>query len=358
MITDKAAWPRLQNYVTDMVGAFADDKRVVVWDVYNEPGNSGMGDKSQPLMEAAFEWARAAKPTQPLTVGPWTDFNSPFSRRMMELSDVISFHGYDDRAGMEAKLKICAAPGRPVFCTEWLLRQGGNTFEAILPLFKERKIGCWHWGLVAGRTQTYFPWGSPRNAPEPALWQHDVLHRDGTPYKSREAALIRFVTGVSKTAPPEPMTIVPTAEKTAVSWRMTTEKPGDDWHKPGFDDAAWQTAPAPFGTLEPNIARQPRTPWHSPDIWLRREFKMPAGNFMDFALTAHFDENAEIYLDGVLAAKLPGFNAAYQSFPLNAAAAALLKPGKHLLAVQCRQTGGGQYFDAGLEATPAPETKR
>ena len=26
----------------------------VVWDLYNEPGNSGMGEKSRPLLEAAF----------------------------------------------------------------------------------------------------------------------------------------------------------------------------------------------------------------------------------------------------------------------------------------------------------------
>ncbi len=106
--------------MTDLVGTFAQDRWIVVWDLYNEPGN-GMGDKSQPLMEAAFAWAREMKPIQPLTTGAWTDFSSPLSHRIMELSDIVSFHGYDPVPEIEAKLKICAAYGRPVLCTEWLV---------------------------------------------------------------------------------------------------------------------------------------------------------------------------------------------------------------------------------------------
>ena len=110
----------MEQYVTDLVGTFAQDRRIVVWDLYNEPGN-GMGDKSQPLMEAAFAWAREMKPIQPLTTVAWTDFSSPLSHRIMELSDIVSFHGYDPVPEIEAKLKICAAYGRPVLCTEWLV---------------------------------------------------------------------------------------------------------------------------------------------------------------------------------------------------------------------------------------------
>ena len=94
MVTDRTAWPALEQYVKDIIKTFANDRRVVVWDLYNEPGN-GPGEQSRPLMEAAFVWAREVGPSQPLTTGAWTDFDSPFSRRMMELSDVVSFHGYD-----------------------------------------------------------------------------------------------------------------------------------------------------------------------------------------------------------------------------------------------------------------------
>ena len=194
MVTDRAAWPALEPYVKDMIGAFRQDRRIVVWDLYNEPGN-GLDAKSRPLMEAAFAWARAVNPSQPLTTGAWAEMTSPFSRRMMELSDIVSFHGYDSVPGVEAKLKICATYGRPVLCTEWMVRREGNSFERLLPLFRDRKIGCWSWGLVAGRTQTYFPWGSPKDAPEPKLWQHDILHADGTPFNARETQFIKATIG-------------------------------------------------------------------------------------------------------------------------------------------------------------------
>ena len=353
MVTDRLAWLPLEQYVKDMVGAFARDRRIVVWDLYNEPGN-GIGDKSQALMEAAFAWARQMKPIQPLTTGAWTDFNSPLSRRMMELSDIVSFHGYDPVPEIEAKLKICAAHGRPVLCTEWLVRRSGNTFERLLPLFRDRKIGCWNWGLVAGRTQTYFPWGSPTNAPEPNHWQHDILRADGRPFNAREAQFIKVIMGkLPASALPQRTTLVPTAEKSPVPWRYTLEKPAGDWFKPDFNDAAWKRGAAPFGTEEPPFGRKPNTVWTSADLWLRREFELPPGKFTDLALLLHYDEDAAVYINGVLAVKAGGYNAAYESFDITPEAQATLKPGKNVMAVHCHQTIGGQYLDLGIEGVPA-----
>jgi hypothetical protein len=357
MVTDRAAWPALEQYVKDLVGAFARDRRIVVWDLYNEPGN-GMGEKSRPLVEGAFAWAREMKPAQPLTIGAWADFNSPFSRRMMELSDVVSFHAYDGLAGTEAKVKICREYGRPILCTEWMARGHGSRFETHLPFFKANRIGCYNWGLVAGRTQTYFPWGSPQGAPEPKLWHHDIFRADRTAFKAREAEFIKVATGrLPASALPQRIVLVPTAEKTPVAWRYTLEKPADDWFKFDFNDAAWKQGAAPFGTLEPPFARKPNTVWTSADIWLRREFEMPAGQFIELALLLHHDEDTEVYLNGVLAAKVGGYNAAYESFEITPEAQATVKTGKNTLAVHCHQTAGGQYFDLGIEGCSAERTK-
>jgi hypothetical protein len=190
-VVDRAAWPDLERYIKDLVGRFGNDRRVLIWDLYNEPGNSRMGEKSLPLAAAAFRWAREAKPSQPLTIGAWTNFDGRMSKALMEMSDVVSFHGYDGPAGVVGKSQICRGYNRPVLCTEWLHRQSGNTFETILPIFAEDRIGSYHWGLVAGRTQTYMPWGSKRGDSLPKVWQHDVFRADGKPYDAKEFELLR-----------------------------------------------------------------------------------------------------------------------------------------------------------------------
>ena len=339
---DRAAWPKLEQYVQEMVSAFASDKRVLAWELYNEPS------ASLPLVEAAFQWARAARPSQPVTTTLYG--KAEMQKRILELSDVLCFHHYGPTTGVKAEVARLLAYGRPVLCTEWMARGAGSRFETHLPFFKERKIACWNWGLVAGRTQTYFPWGSPKSAPEPKLWHHDILRLDGTPFKPREVQFIKVTTGrLPANTLPQPRMLVPTAEKSPVRWRFTLEKPAGDWFKASYDDSTWKQGAAPFGTLEPPIARQPNTLWTSADIWLRREFELPAGQFTDLALLLHHDEDTEVFINGVLALRAGGYNAAYDSFDVTPEAQAALKPGKNALAVHCHQTVGGQYIDLGLE---------
>jgi len=126
-----------------------------------------------------------------MTIGAWSNFQGRMSRRLMELSDIVSFHGYDAPAGVRARIEICRSYGRPVICTEWLRRQVGNTFASILPVFAANRVGGYHWGLVAGRTQTYMHWGSKKHSPMPKIWQHDVFHPDGRPYDEKELELLK-----------------------------------------------------------------------------------------------------------------------------------------------------------------------
>jgi len=190
-VTDRTAWADLEKYVKDIVSTFGQDKRILIWDLYNEPGNSGMGEKSLPLVEATFAWAREANPSQPLTIGVWASFEGRMSKRIIELSDIVSFHAYDNPDGVRSKIKLCQALGRPLICTEFLRRQAGNTFASILPLFAQNEVGWHNWGLVAGRTQTYMHWGSKKGDPMPKVWQHDIFHPDGRPYDPKEIELIR-----------------------------------------------------------------------------------------------------------------------------------------------------------------------
>jgi hypothetical protein len=142
--------------------------------------------------------------------------------------------------------------------------------------------------------------------------------------------------------------VIPSSRSAAQIWRYTLEKPGEGWQKAGFDDSAWKQAPGPFGSDgTPGI--KPGTQWTSDDIWLRRTVVMPEGVYKNLQLLVYHDEDIEVYVDGVLAGSLPGYQNSYEPLEINPDALSLLKPGAHLvLAVHCHQTTGGQGVDVGL----------
>lgn len=174
----KKAWPKLREYVMDLVGTYRDDKRVLAWDIYNEAQG-----KNRPLIESAFGWARRASPSQPL-ITCW---------HAHDLADVISFHCYGSPAKMKDMIAKHKTHGRPVLCTEWLLRRNGNTVADILPVLEKEDVGWFIWGLVTGRTQTCMHWSSKPGDPIPDNWQHDIFHADGKPYRPEEIKLFRKV---------------------------------------------------------------------------------------------------------------------------------------------------------------------
>ena len=213
VLRDAAKFAALEPYVTGMIAHFRNDRRIHGWDLWNEPDNRNDGaygprdlgaakaDTVLPLLAQTFAWARAARPSQPLTSGIWwgdysADKLSPFQRLQVEASDIVSFHSYrrpEETAGCIRQLQ---AQGRPLWCTEFMARGANSTFAGILPLLKEHHVGAWCWGFVQGRTQTHMPWDSWQRQydAEPELWFHEILRGDGTPYRTDEAELIRRLT--------------------------------------------------------------------------------------------------------------------------------------------------------------------
>jgi hypothetical protein len=153
--------------------------------------------------------------------------------------------------------------------------------------------------------------------------------------------------------PPKVVPLVSTSQEPGVKWRYTTSRPAEAWNKPDFNDAEWKVSEGGFGTAG-TPGGTIRTTWNTPDIWLRRDIVLPDRKLEEVMLMVHHDEDVEIYLNGVLAAEAKGYTTNYQPLSLTTAARAALKPGNNLLAVHCRQTGGGQYIDVGLvEAVPS-----
>ncbi len=202
IVEDPTQWPRLERYVKELLERFKADRRIAVWDLYNEPTNS-VGDpitgkrrpiNSVPLLRAVFEWARSVDGlSQPVTVGCWNGADA-LDQVCFELSDIVTFHGYLKPDKLRERIEKCGLPRRPVICTEWLARGAGSTFAASLPIFRQQCAGAIHWGLVAGKTQTNYPWGWNKDKGEPPVCHHDIFRTDGTLLHPEEGQIIRTAT--------------------------------------------------------------------------------------------------------------------------------------------------------------------
>lgn len=190
-----ATYPMLEEYIKDVMTTFRDDERVVVWDLYNEPGNSDYGNKSMPLLKNVFAWAREVNPSQPLSVGVWNLGLEDLNEYQVAHSDVITYHNYGDRADHEKWIADLQSYGRPMLCTEYMARTRNSTFESILPMLKEENVSAFNWGLVSGKTNTIYAWDTPvADGSEPDTWFHDIFRRNGDPYRQEEVQLIKEVT--------------------------------------------------------------------------------------------------------------------------------------------------------------------
>ena len=211
-LTDPSAEPKLEAYVKAIVGAFANDPRVLAWDIWNEPDNPTSQYPETPhktervdhLLPLAFAWARSEHPIQPLTsgvwIGNWSDpaRESATTKIQLAESDIISFHNYGWPEEFEARIHELQPLGRPILCTEYMARGAGSTFDNDLPIAKRYHVAAINWGLVAGKTQTYLPWDSwqrPYVLSQPTVWFHEVFRQDDTPYRQHEVDLIRQLTG-------------------------------------------------------------------------------------------------------------------------------------------------------------------
>ncbi len=213
ILKDESRWNReLKPYVVGVVGHFRDDRRVLMWDLMNEPDNDNPPYKAQELPDKAelalrlikeeWTWARSANPSQPLTSGVWKgdwssdDKLSEMASFQLQNSDVITFHSYEPPEVMKHRIQSLRRYGRPVVCTEYMARPLGSTFASILPILKAEKVGAYNWGFVEGKSQTIYPWDSWEKTytSEPPVWFHDIFRKDGSPYDPKEVTLIKQLT--------------------------------------------------------------------------------------------------------------------------------------------------------------------
>ena len=222
ILRDTARHDELKGYVKGVLNHFSEDKRVLLWDVYNEPDNVAgqpgrkeleVKDKQKywlALLKKVMRWSREVNPSQPLTSGIWRGEVShwgtlyslpPVDRYMIENSDVISFHAYDaDMELVKQKITELKKYDRPLLCTEYMARTNNNFFQNVLPILKKDKIAAINWGFVSGKSNTIYPWKSWDSTftAEPKMWFHDILRKDGTPFSKEEVDFIRDMTKTEK----------------------------------------------------------------------------------------------------------------------------------------------------------------
>jgi hypothetical protein len=214
LLKDESRWnAELKPYIVGVLGRFGNDKRVLMWDLMNEPDNDSSQYKATELPDKAtqalkllkreWEWARDVNPSQPLTSGVWKgDWSSDASlsemaRFQLQNSDIITFHSYDRPDITKRRIDSLRRYDRPIVCTEYMARPLGSTFAAILPLLKKEHVGAYNWGFANGKSQTIYPWDSWEKSysGEPPVWFHDIFRQDGVPYDAKETELIRHLTG-------------------------------------------------------------------------------------------------------------------------------------------------------------------
>jgi hypothetical protein len=186
----------LEAYVTDILTAFKDDGRIVLWDLYNEPGAENHGEKSLPLLQKIFTWARTANPSQPLSAGVGLGLFrfADLIKFQLENSDIITYHAYESPDIHRQLIDSLRKYKRPIICTEYMARTN-STFQTIMPMLKSENIGAINWGLVSGKTNTIFAWGTPMpDVAEPPVWFHDIFRKDGTPFSQEEIEIIKSLT--------------------------------------------------------------------------------------------------------------------------------------------------------------------
>jgi hypothetical protein len=318
-----------------MVDALRNHPSIVMWVPFNE----GWG---QHATEKHVEWLKSYDPTRLVNnASGWTD---------MRVGDVADLHAYPG-PGMPppethraSVLGEYGGLGLPVEGHTWVDKGnwGYRSFtskadvnKGYLDLMEQLRLHIGDGLAAAIYTQTT----------DVEIEVNGVMTYDRAQVKltPESIAANRRVYG----KPPVIKHLVEAADRGRHEWKYTTTAPSENWFAPDFNDGAWASAPGGFGVKNSHFAPV-GTAWQTPDIWLRRTFTLPSASLTNPHLRIYHDDDARVYLNGVLVAEMPGSTANYTFVPLNAAARAALRPGTNTLAVHAHQNRGGQFIDAGL----------
>jgi len=198
----------VEEYVKELAEHYGNDSRILIWNIWNEPGNSERRSTSLTMMTNVFNWLRKYDVMQPLTTDVYAampDFPFPdeymkdprieteIELAAIELSDIISFHYYGDYVHTRIYIERLRKYERPLICDEWLHRPMRSFVQTHLPLFKRENVGSYMFGFVNGKRQFNEPWEylKVRQDMDFSLWMHDIYHKNFLPYDQEEIDVIK-----------------------------------------------------------------------------------------------------------------------------------------------------------------------
>jgi hypothetical protein len=309
---------------------------IVSWVIFNE----GWGQYDTARITA---WAKKHDPTRIINqASGWAD------RKGGDVHDVHDYPGPSappPEPGRAAVLGEFGGLGLAIEGHVWTKKTWGYLGardKADLTRKYERLLqGCWRLHRERGLSAVVYTQLTDVESEANGLLTYDreVIKVD--------LARVAAVNGGDFSQLPTWTVVVPTSERVGLSWRYTLKKPGKGWYRADFDDSGWKEGPGGFGT-KGTPGAVVRTEWKTNNIWIRRPFDLPKGPTEGLHLRLHHDEDAEVYLNGVRAARVKGFVTDYVEVPIAEEALRALRPGCNTIAIHCRQTVGGQYIDAGL----------
>jgi len=327
--------PQFKTELEQLVRNHWNHPAIIMWVIFNE--SQGQHD-TEALVAAVRE------------LDPSRLINNASGDSDKNCGDVIDMHAYPDPGSPKPEEKRAAVlgefgglgfgvDGHRWAAAAWGYR-GAASMEALTRGYEKMIAKAWKLKDTAGLSAMIYTQITDLETECNGLLTYDRAVNKVDP--ERAAAV-----NTGKVPPvPTYNEVVPTSQLKGVSWHYTFEQPAADWFNPAFVDTTWKEGPGGFGTKETPGAV--RTEWNTADIWLRREFDWSAAKAAEAVLLVHHDDDVEIYINGVLAAKAGGFVGEYTEMAITPEVKAALQPGKNVLAVHCHQKTGGQYVDVGI----------
>lgn len=320
-----------------MVESFGNHPSIILWVVFNE----GWGQYDTPRLT---NWVKQWDPTRLVTsASGWHD------QKVGDIIDMHSYPGPNSPAPEETRAAVLGEFGGLGLGLEghkWVDKSWGYRGVPDMRTLTRRYLELWR-GVRDLRDAKGLSAAVYTQITDVETECNGLLTYDRRVFKVDVAQAFAALTRGEFPPAPVYKTVIPTASEQPSTWRYTTAQPADGWFKPDFDAKDWKEGPSGFGTRATPGA-EVRTEWKTADIWLRREITLPDRKFGELFLMVHHDEDAEIYLNGVLAAKLARYLTKYEEVAIAPDAAKTLRPGKNVIAIHCHQIKGGQYIDAGL----------